>query len=41
VVKQDTDLVPLAGKPGYQRGPERPSRTRHEYNRHLDHLPFQ
>ena len=39
-VKQDADLVALAGEPGYQRVPERPSRTRHEHNRHLDHLPF-
>ena len=39
-VKQDAHLVALAGEPGYQRVPERPSRTRHEHNRHLDHLPF-
>jgi hypothetical protein len=40
VVEQDADLVLAADEPGYQRVPERSSRTRHEHNRHLDHLSF-
>jgi len=39
-VEEHADLVLLADEPGYQYVPERPGRTCHEHNRHIDHLSF-